>query len=88
MRDLYVSIDGDDDVTLLYGESFETELEPGEHWIKATNRVFTRKLSFQVQSGETATFSVGNVTSWGFLSLLMMISGTVPYKVWIEQRKG
>ncbi len=88
MRDLYLAIDNADYVSLQFGQSVEIPLEPGDHEIRVTNRISTKKLEFHVAEGEATTFNVACIPSRGLMSLLMIITGTVPYKVSIEQRRS
>lgn len=86
MRDLYLSIDDQPEETLLFGDSLDLALPPGEHRIKVTNRVYSKSVEFNIGDGQTARFQAANLPSRGLLSLLMVFSGTVPYKVAIEQK--
>lgn len=85
MRDLYVRVDDLPEDTLVYGESLELDLEPGPHRVLVTNRVFSKRLEFDLSEGQTATFSAACVPSRSILSVVMMLTGTVPYKVDIRQ---
>jgi hypothetical protein len=81
MRDLYVRVDDLPEETILYGDTLELSLPPGEHQIKVTNRVGSRSLDFTLKEGETKRFVGACVSSRSLLSILMMIVGTVGYKV-------
>lgn len=70
MRDLYVTLDEEDERTLLYPRSFEAELPPGEHRLKITNRLASREERFVVHAGETAEIEVANVVKGGMLGML------------------
>jgi hypothetical protein len=85
MRDLYLALDDEEERTMLYGDMLELAVDPGEHRIKATNRMFSRKLEFEVGSGETVRLNVANVPSWNPFFFVMLIVGTMPYKVSIER---
>ena len=86
MRDLYVTVDNLAEDTLLFGETLEIPLNPGEHRVKVTNRVYSKSVAFSIGQGETVRFSAANIPSRGVLSLFMVFSGTVPYKVSIERK--
>ena len=86
MRDLYLTVDDEEEHVLLFGDSLDIPLEPGDHTIRVSNRVYSRKLDFRIQESESAKFVVGNIPSKGLFSIFMIMSGTVPYKVWIERR--
>lgn len=85
MRDLYLFVDQEPEITLEYGEMVEIEQEAGNHTARVTNRVFSQKVEYSLAEGETAKFQVANVAARGLLSYLMMLVGTVPYKPTIRQ---
>ena len=59
-RQVFVSIDGDDWVTLLHGQTATRDVAPGRHVLKADNTLMKRSLEVDVAAGEQATFSVVN----------------------------
>lgn len=87
MRDLYLLVDEWPEETLLYGESYEVKLPPGEHRLKITNRLFSKTAEFTVEPNKTVRFRAANVASKGFLSLLVGITGSGAYKVKLEAKK-
>ena len=85
MRDLYVRVDDLPEDTMLYGDSLEIPLTPGDHQIKITNRLYTKSADFQVKAGESVRFSVANVESKGILNFVMTMTGSFSYKVRLER---
>jgi hypothetical protein len=81
MRDLYVLVDDEPERTVHFGKSLEYELEPGDHRIKITNRLFTKAENFTVAPGQTVRYSATNVAGGGLFAPLMLIGGTGAYKV-------
>lgn len=81
MRDLYVQVDDRREITLLFDEWVELQLDPGEHRIKITNRLFTKRAAFDLAAGETIRFEVANVPGSLLFAPLLIISGTGAYKV-------
>lgn len=79
-RDLYIVVDDQPEKTLLFGQSVEIPVTPGEHEIKATTRLFTVREKFQVREGETIRFEGINVVKPGVLNVMAFISGSVAYK--------
>ncbi len=84
MRDLYVVVDEQEERTLLNGQSLSLDLPSGEHTVKVTNRLFTRKTLVDVKTGQTTTFITSNKALGGMFSLLIVIGGTGAYKVTLE----
>ena len=51
-RQVYLSVDGEDWVTLLYGREVSRELAPGPHMLKANNMLVRKSVTFDVRPGE------------------------------------
>jgi len=85
MRDLYVRIDALDEITLLYGQGVQVRLLPGTHQIKVTNRLYTRRVEFELAEGEHVRFEVANIPGSILFAPLLIIGGTGVYKVAIER---
>ena len=64
MRDLYVKIDDGKEQNLKFPSEVEITLTTGAHTIYATNRMYTRRLEFEVETGGDSgiTFEVANTT--------------------------
>lgn len=88
MRDLYLSVDDLPEETLLFGDNLDLSLPAGEHRVKVTNRVYSKSLEFNLEPGQTIKLQAANIPSRGLLSLIMVFSGTVPYKVSIERKSA
>lgn len=80
IRDLYVRIDDEPERTLLFGESLDQPMSPGEHRIQVSNRIYKKTVTFEVKEGETVRFEGVNLAKKGFLSVLAAIAGTVMYR--------
>ena len=73
-RPVYLWIDGEKvDRPLKYGKTFERELPPGHHRVKASNTLFSTKVEFDAASGETVCYRCENgLTGGGMVMVLMM----------------
>lgn len=80
MRDLYLRVDDQPEETLLFGQSLELSLSPGEHRLKATNRLYTVEETFTVRGGETVRFEGVNVLKNGILNVVAAVGGGIMYK--------
>ena len=80
IRDLYLRVDDWPEETLAFGESFEAPLEPGEHRIKVTNRLYSLTETFEI--------AAGNVPGKGLLTVLMAITGSGAYRVALVRDPG
>jgi hypothetical protein len=71
---VYLWIDGVKwDNVLRYGKTFERELDPGPHTIKASNTLFSTREEFEVTAGETVRYRCENgLTGGGMVMVLMM----------------
>ena len=63
IRDLYVQIDNQPEFNFNYNQTKHFDLEPGEHTIRATNRLFTKKDTFQIKENETVVYEASNEAS-------------------------
>lgn len=86
MRDLYVRIDEGPEFNLPFGQSSEVDLPEGLHSIKVTNRLFTRKLDFDLGGVETLYLAAACIWLNPIFTPLFLISGTGPYKVRITRK--
>lgn len=87
MRDLYLLVDDEEVDALQFGDSVELDLAPGEHRVKVTNRMFSKSKEFTLAAGEKAEFEVGNIPSFNPFTIVMLITGTMPYKVSLRQKE-
>ncbi len=85
MRDLYLLVDDLPEETMGYGDSLEFDLAPGSHRIKATNRVYSKTIEFELGEGETIRFSAACIPSRSVIAIVMMLTGTLPYKIELKQ---
>lgn len=84
-RQIYARIDDTPQRTLMFGESFTLEVEPGQHTLKTNNTLYWKSVSFSVEPGEHVEFAVINISSklsFGFLAML----GAGPLRLVIERR--
>ena len=51
-RQVYVSLDGTSIATLLYGQSVERAIEPGEHVLRLNNTLVWKTVRFDARPGE------------------------------------
>src|SRR5579862_9055445 len=86
IRGLFVFVDDKEVANIAYGESFDTELQPGSHTLKVTNKLYSKSVDLDLKEGETAEFTAANVLS-GLWAVIIGWSGLAPYKV-VLQRNG
>ena len=84
MRDLLVRIDDAPAFNLNFGQTKELEIEAGEHTLFATNRLYSKTETFEIQSGATIAFEVANIPT-GCLSLILMSVGMSLYRVTVQR---
>lgn len=86
MRDLYVVIDDDPEVTLLFGGGLTAELAPGTHRLKITNRLFNKEAEFEVAEGGDVDFQVANIPGGCLFAPLIVLGGAGAYRVALTRK--
>ena len=73
-RPVYLWLDGEKvDRPLKYGKTFERDVAPGRHKVKANNTLFSTTVEFDVATGETVRYRCENgLTGGGMVMVLMM----------------
>ena len=73
-RPVYLWLDGEKvDRPLKYGKTFERDVVPGRHKIKANNTLFSTTVEFDAATGETVRYRCENgLTGGGMVMVLMM----------------
>lgn len=86
-RQVYLSIDGEDWVTLLYGQEVSRELSPGRHTLKANNTLVRKSVAFDVRPGEHVRFQCINKAHWTGM-LFMAFLGAAVLTVRLERESA
>jgi hypothetical protein len=76
-RQVYLSIDGEDWVTLYYGQTVSRELSPGAHTLKANNTLVRRSVTFEVRPGEHVRFQCINRAHWSGMLFMAFLGAAV-----------
>jgi len=76
-RQVYLSIDGEDWVTLLYGQEVSRELSPGRHTLKANNTLVRKTVAFDVRPGEHVRFQCINKAHWTGMLFMAFLGAAV-----------
>ena len=85
-RQVYLSVDGDDWVTLYYGRAESKELAPGRHTLKANNTLVRKSVTFDVRPGEHVRFQCINRAHWTGM-LFMAFLGAAILTVRLEREQ-
>lgn len=71
---MYLWIDGEKvERPLRYGATFERELAPGRHTVKAHNTLFGHTVEFDAAPGETVRYRCENGLSPGGMVMVLMM---------------
>lgn len=71
---MYLWIDGEKvERPLKYGATFERELAPGHHKVKAHNTLFGDTVEFDAEPGETVRYRCENGLSPGGMVMVLMM---------------
>ena len=85
IRDLFIQVEGEKEQNIKFGEVIEIPVPAGKVEMRATNRLYFRDASFEIGPDETVEFEVANVATKGPLSALMLITGTILYRVELKR---
>lgn len=85
IRDLFIQVEGEKEQNIKFGEVIEIPVPAGKVEMRATNRLYFRDASFEIGPDETVVFEVANVATKGPLSALMLITGTILYRVELKR---
>ena len=73
-RPVYLWIDGEKvDRPLKYGKTFERDVAPGPHKVKANNTLFSTTVEFDAAAGETVRYRCENGLSGGGMIMVLMM---------------
>jgi hypothetical protein len=85
IRQVYVRLDGSPPTSLLYGESFTLEVQPGRHRLFIHNTLFWKRVTFHVEPGEHLEFMLIN-RGGRFTYPLVALLGVAPLYLTVQQR--
>jgi hypothetical protein len=84
VREIYVSVDGEQIAILKNGEAITHELPAGPHRLRAHNTLFWKTHDIVLQPGEHARFKAANRAPWAAFGFLMVL-GATPLKLTFER---
>jgi len=76
-RQVYLSVDGDDWATLMYGREVTREIAPGRHTLKANNTLVRRTVVFDVRPGEHIRFQCINKAHWTAMMFMAFLGAAL-----------
>ena len=84
VREIYVSVDGDEIAVLKNGQAITHELPAGPHRLRAHNTLFWKTHDVVLQPGEHARFKAVNLAPWAAFGFLIVL-GAAPLKLLFER---
>ena len=84
-RQVIVRVDDGEKATLMFGDVFSEELEPGEHRLRVHNTLFRKTIPFSVADNEHAEFDVVNRAGRITMSFLALM-GAAPLYLTVAKR--
>jgi len=81
IREIYVSVDGEQIGVLKHGESVTHDLPAGPHRLRAHNTLFWKTHDLVLQPGEHARFTAINKAGWGSFGFLMVLGAAPLYLI-------
>jgi len=79
VREIYVSVDGEQIAILKHGQAITHELPAGPHRLRAHNTLFWKTHDVVLQPGEHARFTAVNRAGWGSFGFLMILGASPLY---------
>lgn len=76
-RQVYLSLDGEEWATLMYGKSVTREIAPGRHVLKANNTLVRRSVTFDAAPGEHVRFQCVNKAHWTAMVFMAFLGAAV-----------
>lgn len=84
IREIFVSVDGNEIAVLRNGEAVTHEIPAGAHRLKAHNTLFWKTRDLVLSPGEHARFTTVNRTGWATFGLLIVL-GAAPLYLTLER---
>ena len=84
VREIYVSVDGEEIAVLKNGQAVTHELPAGPHRLRAHNTLFWKTHDVVLQPGEHARYKAANLAGWSAFGFLMVL-GATPLKLIFER---
>jgi hypothetical protein len=84
IREIFVSVDGDQIAILKNGEAVTHDLPAGPHRLRVHNTLFWKTYPLVLQPGEHARFKAANKAGWGSFGFLMVL-GAAPLYLTFER---
>jgi hypothetical protein len=84
VREIYVSVDGEEIAVLKNGQAVTHELPAGPHRLRAHNTLFWKTQDVVLQPGEHARFKAANLAPWAAFGFLIVL-GAAPLKLIFER---
>jgi hypothetical protein len=84
VREIYVSVDGEEIAVLKNGQAVTHELPAGPHRLRAHNTLFWKTHDVVLQPGEHARFKAANLAGWAMFGFLIAL-GAAPLKLLFER---
>ena len=84
IREIYVSVDGEQLAILKNGEAVTHDLPAGPHRLRAHNTLFWKTHEVVLQPGQHARFKAVNRAGWGSFGFLMVL-GAAPLYLTFER---
>jgi len=84
IREIFVSVDGEQIAILKNGEAVTHDLPAGPHRLRVHNTLFWKTHEVVLQPGEHARFKAANKAGWGSFGFLMVL-GAAPLYLTFER---
>ena len=86
IREIYVSVDGEQIAILKNGEAVTHDLPAGPHRLRVHNTLFWKTQDLVLKPGEHARFRSANKAGWGSFGFLMVL-GAAPLYLMFEREQ-
>ena len=79
VREIFVSVDGEQVAILRPDEAFTVDVKPGPHRLRANNTLFWKTQDVVLRPGEHADFVAVNKAGFGTFGLMMFLGASPLY---------
>jgi hypothetical protein len=83
-RQVFVKLDGQERITLNFGDTVTLDVMPGAHHIRVHNTLFWKNVNFSIEPGERLEFLIINSERW-WTAGMVGILGSAPLFLTVKQ---
>ena len=83
-RQVFAKLDGEQRITLNYGDTVTLDVMPGRHHVRVHNTLFWKNVRFSIEPGERLEFLIINSERWWTAGMVGLL-GSAPLFLTVKQ---